>query len=621
MRQQTFLLIIVCIATLLVDTTVAYSSGVTPMEGDKAVASVRPVTPSDAAEELYHKGVNAKLGGEYAKALGYFRQAASMGHLDAQQEIGSMYQFGEGVSKNYAEALKWYYAPATKGDVLAQYFIGTLYYEGGWGLMQNYTEALKWFAQAAVKNNASAQSYLGLMYEKGYGTAPDYEKALTYYRQAAVQGDAAAKHNLVEFEKKYTPQNGLKGDAGLAAEDAYRQGHNANIRKDYAQALPLLTKAASMGHAKAQFELGALYDLGDGVPQNYAEAMKWYRKAAEQGNASAQGNIGVLYENGQGVPQNYEEAVKWYRMAMENGNPFAQGNIARVEQKRMMAKRDYVAATSRNDEIASNTPSKITPANSGNKKRPLGCYAVAGYDEPNHAYDDILGTDTKDCYWKRPQKGNKDSNGWISYICSTDWQQEITINVSYNSRLKQWVASSQVGKYGINNEWHVYVGENDKFWVFSNVEPIFYWTTSCTPRPGYDLYIAKDWTLVGLSHEPDVVYDQMVSPRKDAEIQSQIKITGKSPQMLINDRLNAATDALRKQTQTDIRRMMDEADQKIDAINRQSLERYTSGRNSNQSSSTVRGIQYAPDYTGGQYLYWCAECKKWGPQHVHFDLK
>ena len=308
MKRQTFLLL-VCIATLLIDATAARSSEATPMEEDKITVSVRPATPPDTAEEMYHKGVNAKLSREYAKALGYFRQAASMGHLDAQQEIGSMYQFGEGVSKNYAEALKWYYAPATQGDVLAQYFIGTLYYEGGWGLAQNYSEALKWFTQAAAKDDASAQSYLGLMYEKGYGTAPDYEKALTYYRKAAVQGDAAAKHNLAEFEKKYTPKNGLKGEAGLAAEDAYQKGHDANIRKDYAQALPLLMKAASMGHANAQFDLATLYDFGNGVPQNYAEAMKWYRKAAEQGNASAQGNRKTMTKLSSGTAWRWKTAI------------------------------------------------------------------------------------------------------------------------------------------------------------------------------------------------------------------------------------------------------------------------------------------------------------------------
>ncbi len=37
------------------------------------------------------------------------------------------------------------------------------------------------------------------------------------------------------------------------------------------------------GDAIAQFDLGLMYDLGEGVAQDYAIALIWYRKAAEQG--------------------------------------------------------------------------------------------------------------------------------------------------------------------------------------------------------------------------------------------------------------------------------------------------------------------------------------------------
>lgn len=35
------------------------------------------------------------------------------------------------------------------------------------------------------------------------------------------------------------------------------------------------------------------------------------RLAAAQGYAKAQYNLGVMYDNGQGVPQDYAEAVRW----------------------------------------------------------------------------------------------------------------------------------------------------------------------------------------------------------------------------------------------------------------------------------------------------------------------
>lgn len=575
-----------------------------------------PNTP----ESLYQKGLSAKLSKKYSEALKCFYQAASMGHIEAHYEIGTMYQFGEGVSKNYAEALKWYYKPATNRNVLSQYLIGVLYYEGGWGLTQNYSEALKWFTQAASNGSAAAESLLGIMYENGYGIALDYDKALMYYRRAVLQDDGAAQYNLRRLEDRYTPQNGLKGEAGLAAEDAYQKGHEAYIKKNYTEALSQLSKAALAGHEDAQLDLGVMYGFGIGVKVNFDKSLEWYRKSAAQGNASAQGNIGVMYEKGEGVPLDYDEAIKWYQMAMKNGNPFAKDNIARVEQKKGLLEQNNVVVASHRD-VATSGAVETTSTNKRNGVRPLGCYADSGVDEPDHAYDNILNNDPKQCRWIRPQKGNKNSNGWKCYICSYDWQQQISINVSFHPILKQWVASSQVGKYGVNNEWHIYVGENEKFWVFSNTTMILPSTANYTIRAGYDLYIAKDWTLIGLSHEPDVVYDQMVSGRKSMEILKQIKIVGKSPQMQINDRINAATNALRQQNQADIQRMINEADQKIDDINRQSIERYTSRKTNKSSSSTVRGIRYAPDYTGGQYSYWCEECKRWGPQHVHFDLK
>ena len=62
-------------------------------------------------------------------------------------------------------------------------------------------------------------------------------------------------------------------------------------------------KAAEQGDADAQFNLGAAYREGDGVPKDAAEAVRWYRLAAEQGHAGAQGSLGVAYQNGEGVPR------------------------------------------------------------------------------------------------------------------------------------------------------------------------------------------------------------------------------------------------------------------------------------------------------------------------------
>ena len=56
--------------------------------------------------------------------------------------------------------------------------------------------------------------------------------------------------------------------------------------------------------------------------------MAFYRLAAKQGYAPAQYNLGIMYDKGEGVPQNYEEAMKWFHLAAKQGNPEAQKVLA-----------------------------------------------------------------------------------------------------------------------------------------------------------------------------------------------------------------------------------------------------------------------------------------------------
>ena len=96
---------------------------------------------------------------------------------------------------------------------------------------------------------------------------------------------------------------------------------------DHEGKLKWYRKAAQQGHARAQFNLGAYHDRGEGAPRDYAQALKWYRKAADQGDAAAQCNLGVCYGLGHGVPRDHAEAVKWYRKAAEQGDAKAQFNL------------------------------------------------------------------------------------------------------------------------------------------------------------------------------------------------------------------------------------------------------------------------------------------------------
>ena len=47
-------------------------------------------------------------------------------------------------------------------------------------------------------------------------------------------------------------------------------------------------------------------------------------RVRRQGNGGAQYNLGVLFERGEGVPKDLRQAVVWYSKAAEQGVPGAQ---------------------------------------------------------------------------------------------------------------------------------------------------------------------------------------------------------------------------------------------------------------------------------------------------------
>ena len=89
----------------------------------------------------------------------------------------------------------------------------------------------------------------------------------------------------------------------MSKKDAFIDAVESLEREDYETAYKLFLPLAEQGDADAQFNLGVMYDEGDGVPQDYKEAFKWYRLAAEQGDAFAQFELGVMYDERLGVPQ------------------------------------------------------------------------------------------------------------------------------------------------------------------------------------------------------------------------------------------------------------------------------------------------------------------------------
>ena len=83
---------------------------------------------------------------------------------------------------------------------------------------------------------------------------------------------------------------------GIAVADLETElqlGLEAYEAGDFAAALDVWRPAAEAGSTEAQYYLGVMYARGEGVGQDPEIAFNWYRKAGSLGHARAQYNLGL----------------------------------------------------------------------------------------------------------------------------------------------------------------------------------------------------------------------------------------------------------------------------------------------------------------------------------------
>lgn len=198
------------------------------------------------------------------KALGYLRKAVEAENPYAVYFLGKLYEKGQHVPQNTAEAIRLYTLSAEQDNDFAAYRLGKLYL-GGEGVLKDVEAAICWLTFAADRKNLFAEYALGVLYLRGEDVPKDIPQALEYLKRPAGQGNQFAQYRL--------------GKMYLMGED---------IPKDIPAALQFLTVAAEQGNQFAQYTLGKLYLMGKEVPKNKETAVKWFTLAAAQGNLYAQ---------------------------------------------------------------------------------------------------------------------------------------------------------------------------------------------------------------------------------------------------------------------------------------------------------------------------------------------
>ncbi|WP_162143785.1 SEL1-like repeat protein [Hellea balneolensis] len=154
---------------------------------------------------------------------------------------------------------------------------------------------------AAAAGDPVAQFQLGLSYLEEGRT----NEGVALIRKSANQNQPAAQYRLA---KLYEVGEGVSQDSNMARQ--------------------LTERAATNGNRIAMHDLALYYAEGrGGVESDLPIAAKWFEKAAERGVVDSQFNLGVLFESGQGLPKNVNEAFVWYSIAAAQGDQFAKTRV------------------------------------------------------------------------------------------------------------------------------------------------------------------------------------------------------------------------------------------------------------------------------------------------------
>ena len=154
---------------------------------------------------------------DYQTALKLWQPLADQGNAEAQSNICTMYFYGEGVKRDYAEARRWCLEAAYQDNVAAQYKLGRIYVIGGQGVTQDYAEAMKWYRKAAYQGDAEARFNIGWMYKDGLGVKQDYVQTYLWFSLAVAAGEKSAVKELDLIAAEMTSEQIAEGER-LAAE-------------------------------------------------------------------------------------------------------------------------------------------------------------------------------------------------------------------------------------------------------------------------------------------------------------------------------------------------------------------------------------------------------------------
>ncbi|ACE06287.1 hypothetical protein Aasi_0921 [Candidatus Amoebophilus asiaticus 5a2] len=190
-------------------------------------------------------------------------------------------------------------------------------------------EKWKQLKDKAEQGDIKALIEVARRYKDGVGTAVNYEEARQWYEKAKKQGPAADQEAYAEalFSLAQMYQTSL-----IKVEEKETEKGKEKESGELQIAIELYQQADERGHAGAAYELGKLYQNGEGVEKNEEEVAKFFKKAAKIGHPGGEYELGRVYED----KKQYKEAHKYYRRAANHNNADAQFSLAQMYRENLV---------------------------------------------------------------------------------------------------------------------------------------------------------------------------------------------------------------------------------------------------------------------------------------------
>ncbi|MCG7548045.1 tetratricopeptide repeat protein [Pseudoalteromonas sp. Of7M-16] len=296
---------------------------------------------------MYNNGDGVDI--DYSRAKSYFEQAVELGSRLSFGNLGSLYELGKGVERDYDKAIYWYQKGIDRQDAQSMHNLGTLYNLGR-GIEKDRAKALTLFEQAADLGNRFSAFNIANAYFYADGKEQSDELALEYYLVSARSGYAPAFCQAAEVALKESwalARPYFHEGAKLGQESCLKslvKGMRANKERDI-PVVGLLKAFANRDVAFANEMLGHIYQFGEfGLLISFKKARSFYLKAGELGAGNAFANLGFLYEQGELVERDLDTAVSFYQKAADMGSALGKNNLATFYLNGVAVKKDRTKA-------------------------------------------------------------------------------------------------------------------------------------------------------------------------------------------------------------------------------------------------------------------------------------